>query len=135
MMLRVVRKLGAFTSHPMLEHFEICEGQHTKATAKMTIPSPSSVHFRYGRGRGSGTRFIRTWPISIAISGRPIVIAVRAFADAGCRYLQLDEVNFAYLCDPKLREQVADRGDDPDKLPSIYAAHDQRCHIGYLQPT
>jgi 5-methyltetrahydropteroyltriglutamate--homocysteine methyltransferase len=47
--------------------------------------------------------------------------AVRAFADAGCRYLQLDEVNFTYLCDPKLREQVANRGDDPEKLPLIYA--------------
>jgi 5-methyltetrahydropteroyltriglutamate--homocysteine methyltransferase len=46
---------------------------------------------------------------------------VRAFADAGCRYLQLDEVNFAYLCDPKLRGQVANRGDDPDTLPAIYA--------------
>jgi 5-methyltetrahydropteroyltriglutamate--homocysteine methyltransferase len=46
---------------------------------------------------------------------------VRAFADAGCRYLQLDEVNFAYLCDPKLRAQVAGRGEDPDKLPSVYA--------------
>src|SRR4029077_18781672 len=48
--------------------------------------------------------------------------AVRAIADAGCRYLQLDEVNFTYLCDPKLREQVARRGDDPDKLPAIYAS-------------
>jgi len=46
---------------------------------------------------------------------------VRAFANAGCRYLQLDEVNFAYLCDPKLRAQVAGRGEDPDKLPSVYA--------------
>jgi 5-methyltetrahydropteroyltriglutamate--homocysteine methyltransferase len=46
---------------------------------------------------------------------------VRAFADAGCRYLQLDEVNLAYLCDPELRAQVAERGDDPDKLPLIYA--------------
>ena len=42
--------------------------------------------------------------------------AVHAFADAGCRYLQLDEVNFTYLCDPKLRAQVANRGDDPEKL-------------------
>ena len=41
--------------------------------------------------------------------------AVRAFADAGCRYLQLDEVNFTYLCDPKLRAQVANRGDDPEQ--------------------
>jgi 5-methyltetrahydropteroyltriglutamate--homocysteine methyltransferase len=47
---------------------------------------------------------------------------VRAFADAGCRYLQLDEVNFTYLCDPKLRAFVADRGDDPRMLPHIYAA-------------
>ncbi len=47
--------------------------------------------------------------------------AVRAFADAGCRYLQLDEVNFTYLCDPKLRAQVANRGDDPEQLPQIYA--------------
>src|SRR5262249_57569053 len=46
---------------------------------------------------------------------------VRAFADAGCRYLQLDEVNFAYLCDPKLRAFVAERGDDPQTLPHIYA--------------
>jgi len=46
---------------------------------------------------------------------------VRAFADAGCRYLQLDEVNFAYLCDPKLRAFVAERGDDPQMLPHIYA--------------
>jgi 5-methyltetrahydropteroyltriglutamate--homocysteine methyltransferase len=42
---------------------------------------------------------------------------VRAFADAGCRYLQLDEVNLAYLCDPTLREHVRARGDDPDTLP------------------
>jgi 5-methyltetrahydropteroyltriglutamate--homocysteine methyltransferase len=46
---------------------------------------------------------------------------VRAFADAGCRYLQLDEVNLAYLCDPALRAQVAARGDDPAALPRIYA--------------
>src|SRR5205085_3390798 len=47
--------------------------------------------------------------------------AVRGFADAGCRYIQLDEVNFTYLCDPALRQHVKDRGDDPDKLPQIYA--------------
>jgi 5-methyltetrahydropteroyltriglutamate--homocysteine methyltransferase len=46
---------------------------------------------------------------------------VRAFADAGCRYLQLDEVNLAYLCDPALRAQVASRGDDPAALPGVYA--------------
>jgi 5-methyltetrahydropteroyltriglutamate--homocysteine methyltransferase len=47
--------------------------------------------------------------------------AVRAFADAGCRYLQLDEVNLAYLCDPQLRRQVTERGESAAELPGIYA--------------
>jgi 5-methyltetrahydropteroyltriglutamate--homocysteine methyltransferase len=47
--------------------------------------------------------------------------AVAAFADAGCRYLQLDEVNLAYLCDPEQRQMLRDRGDDPERLPAIYA--------------
>src|SRR5207302_6517331 len=46
--------------------------------------------------------------------------AVRAFADAGCRYLQLDEVFIAMLCDPKYRQQMKDRGDDPQALGTIY---------------
>ena len=70
---------------------------------------------------GARRRSIRRWTISIATSGQAYRKAVRAFADAGCRYLQLDEVNFAYLCDPKLRQQVSERGDDPDMLPGIYA--------------
>ena len=48
MMLRVIGKLGAFTAHPMLEHFKFVKA-HTRALPKMTIPSPSSLHFRYGR--------------------------------------------------------------------------------------
>jgi 5-methyltetrahydropteroyltriglutamate--homocysteine methyltransferase len=47
--------------------------------------------------------------------------AVRAFADAGCRYLQLDETNLSYLCDPEQRQIIKDRGDDPDQLPHVYA--------------
>jgi 5-methyltetrahydropteroyltriglutamate--homocysteine methyltransferase len=47
--------------------------------------------------------------------------AVAAFAAEGCRYLQLDEVNLAYLCDPEQRRMLAERGDDPEKLPEIYA--------------
>jgi 5-methyltetrahydropteroyltriglutamate--homocysteine methyltransferase len=43
--------------------------------------------------------------------------AVQAFAD----YLQLDEVNLAYLCDPEQRQLLRERGDDPDRLPAIYA--------------
>jgi 5-methyltetrahydropteroyltriglutamate--homocysteine methyltransferase len=119
MMMRVTGKLGAFSGHPMLEHFKFVK-QHARATPKMTIPSPSSMHFRYGREAIPESIYpdMADFYRDLGMTYRK---AVRAFADAGCRYLQLDEVNFAYLCDPKLRAQVADRGDDPDKLPEVYA--------------
>jgi len=119
MMLRVTGKLGAFSGHPMLEHFKYVK-EHTRLVPKMTIPSPSSLHFRYGRDAVPESIYpdMREFYRDL---GQTYRRAVRAFADAGCRYLQLDEVNFAYLCDPKLRMQVGNRGDDPQKLPAIYA--------------
>ncbi|HEX3442755.1 MAG TPA: 5-methyltetrahydropteroyltriglutamate--homocysteine S-methyltransferase, partial [Pseudolabrys sp.] len=119
MMMRVTGKLGGFSGHPMLEHFKFVK-EHTRATPKMTIPSPSSMHFRYGRDAVPESIYPDMDEFYRDL-GQSYRKAVRAFADAGCRYLQLDEVNFAYLCDPKLREQVANRGDDPAKLPAIYA--------------
>lgn len=119
MMLRVVGKLGSFAGHPMIDHFRFV-ASHTKATPKMTIPSPSSLHFRYGRDAVPQAIYpdMAEFYRDLGTTYRK---AVRAFADAGCRYLQLDEVNFAYLCDPKLREQVSRRGDDPNALPHVYA--------------
>jgi 5-methyltetrahydropteroyltriglutamate--homocysteine methyltransferase len=116
--LRVTGKIG-FSHHPMLEHFQFLKG-HTKATPKMTIPSPSVLHFRGGR---------KAVPESIYPNmddffrdlGMAYRKAVRAFADSGCRYLQLDETNLAYLCDPEQRQMLKLRGDDPEKLPQIYA--------------
>ncbi|MDO9411541.1 MAG: 5-methyltetrahydropteroyltriglutamate--homocysteine S-methyltransferase [Pseudolabrys sp.] len=119
MMLRVTGKLGSFSGHPMLEHFKFVK-EHTRATPKMTIPSPSSLHFRYGRDAVPGSIYPDMGEFYRDL-GQTYRKAVRGFADAGCRYLQLDEVNFTYLCDPKLREQVARRGDDPSSLPMIYA--------------
>jgi 5-methyltetrahydropteroyltriglutamate--homocysteine methyltransferase len=119
MMLRVTGKLGAFTGHPMIEHFRFVQA-NTKQTAKMTIPSPSSLHFRYGRDAVPEA----IYPVMDEFYrdlGQSYRKAVRAFADAGCRYLQLDEVNFTYLCDPKLRELVTRRGEDPAQLPAVYA--------------
>jgi len=118
-LLRLKGKLGGFSGHPMIEHFRFL-ARHTKATPKMTIPSPSTLHFRYGS---------EAVPKSIYPSmddfysdlGATYRKVIRAFADAGCRYLQLDEVNLAYLCDPSLRDQVQARGDDPDALPLVYA--------------
>jgi len=119
MMLRVIGKLGTFSNHPMLEHFRFVK-EHARAVPKMTIPSPSSLHFRYGRDAVPESIYPDLADFYRDL-GQSYHKAVRAFADAGCRYLQLDEVNFTYLCDPKLRAQVAGRGDDPEKLPSIYA--------------
>jgi 5-methyltetrahydropteroyltriglutamate--homocysteine methyltransferase len=118
-LLRINKKLGGYVPHPMIEHFKFVQ-EHTKQTPKMTIPSPSTLHFRYGR---------EAVPESIYPSmddfyrdlGTTYRKAARAFADAGCRYLQLDEVNLTYLCDSNLRQQVSARGDDPDKLPEVYA--------------
>jgi 5-methyltetrahydropteroyltriglutamate--homocysteine methyltransferase len=119
MMLRVTGKLGAFTTHPMIEHFKFVAA-HTRCLPKMTIPSPSSLHFRYGRDAVPEAIYPDMADFYRDL-GDTYRKAVRAFADAGCRYLQLDEVNFTYLCDPKLRAQVANRGDDPEQLPAIYA--------------
>jgi 5-methyltetrahydropteroyltriglutamate--homocysteine methyltransferase len=119
MMLRVIGKLGGYRPHPMIDHFKFVAA-HARAMPKMTIPSPSSLHFRYGRD---------AVPVDIYPDmddfyrdlGEAYRKAVRAFSDAGCRYLQLDEVNFTYLCDPKLRAFVANRGEDPETLPHVYA--------------
>jgi 5-methyltetrahydropteroyltriglutamate--homocysteine methyltransferase len=78
------------------------------------------MHFRYGREAVPASIYpeMDDFYRDLGTSYRK---AVRAFADAGCRYLQLDEVNLAYLCDPTLREQVRARGDDPEALPAAYA--------------
>ncbi len=119
MMLRVTGKLGTFSGHPMLDHFRFVK-THARAVPKMTIPSPSSLHFRYGRDAVPESIYPDMNEFYRDL-GQTYRKAVRAFAEAGCRYLQLDEVNFTYLCDPKLRAQVANRGDDPERLPSVYA--------------
>src|SRR5471032_812643 len=86
MMLRVTGKLGTFSGHSMLEHFKFVKA-HARVTPKMTIPSPSSLHFRYGRDAipkaiyPSMDDFYRDL-------GQTYRKAVRAFVDAGCRYLQ-----------------------------------------------
>jgi methionine synthase II (cobalamin-independent) len=119
-LIRVTKKLGDFNGHPMIEHFNFLK-RHTRAVPKMTIPSPSAVHFRHGRDGVPEALYpdINDFYRDLGATYRK---AVRAFADAGCRYLQLDEVNLTYLCDPKQRQIVIDRGEDPDTLPSAYAA-------------
>jgi 5-methyltetrahydropteroyltriglutamate--homocysteine methyltransferase len=115
--IKVVDKLG-FTGHPMIEHFKFVQSR-TKQTAKMTIPAPSALYGRTGRGPISRTAY-PSLDAFFADLGAVYRKAVRAFADAGCRYLQLDEVFVAMLCDETYRTAVKERGDDPDRLGEIY---------------
>jgi 5-methyltetrahydropteroyltriglutamate--homocysteine methyltransferase len=116
--LRVTGRIG-FSTHPMVDHFRFLRDR-TKATPKMTIPSPSVLHFRGGR-RAVSPRIYPDMAEFYRDLGLAYRGAVQAFADAGCRYLQLDEVNLAYLCDPEQRQMLRERGDNPDRLPAIYA--------------
>jgi len=117
--VRVVGKLG-FSGHPMIEHFRFLRAHTTRATPKMTIPSPSVLHFRGGRKAISEAVYPDLNEFYNDL-GHAYNGAVQAFAAAGCLYLQLDETNLAYLCDPEQRQMVRERGEDPDQLPATYA--------------
>ena len=91
-----------------------------KAVPKLTIPSPTIVHFRGGRDAIDA----KAYPQMEAFYDDLAAVYRAEIADlaaAGCRYLQIDEVNLAYLCDPELRRQVANIGEDPASLPKTYA--------------
>ncbi len=92
----------------------------TTRTPKVTIPSPTMLHFRGGRGAISETAYpdLEAFYDDVARAYRDEIADLAA---AGCTYLQLDDTNLAYLCDPKLREGARARGDDPDELPRRYA--------------
>ena len=103
----------------MLEHFKFLKA-HTRVTPKMTIPAPSTLHFRQGRAAISKEVYPDLDPFfdDLAKAYRG---AIRAFHDAGCRYLQLDDTAWSMMCDPNERAQSKARGDDPDALPKRYA--------------
>jgi 5-methyltetrahydropteroyltriglutamate--homocysteine methyltransferase len=116
--VRVVGKVG-FSGHPHIEHFRFLK-DHTKVAPKMTIPAPSTLHFRQGRQSISK----QVYPDLDAYFddvGQAYRKAIRAFYDAGCRYLQLDDTAWAMVCDPHERDESKKRGDDPDSLPARYA--------------
>jgi 5-methyltetrahydropteroyltriglutamate--homocysteine methyltransferase len=93
---------------------------HARVTPKMTIPAPSTFHFRQGRTNISREVYpdLDGYFDDVAAAWRK---AIRAFYDAGCRYLQLDDTAWAMVCDPHEREESKKRGDDPDSLPARYA--------------
>ena len=118
--VRTVGKLG-FSGHPMLEHFKFLKA-HTTRTPKMTIPSPSAL---YARASISDAVVRKAYPDPGEFyrdMGETYGKAIRAFYDAGCRYLQLDEVFLALLADDNYRQLIAARGEDPAKIPALEAS-------------
>ncbi|MDC7789389.1 cobalamin-independent methionine synthase II family protein [Rhodoplanes sp. TEM] len=116
--VRVTGRVG-FSDHPMLEHFKFLKA-NTVVTPKMTIPSPSVLHFRGGRKEISTTVYPQLDAFFDDLA-RAYKKAVKAFYDAGCRYLQFDDTVWAYLCSKEQLQLARDRGEEVEKLPRIYA--------------
>lgn len=93
----------------------------TQRHPKVCIPSPTMAHFRGGRAGID----IESYPDldeffeDLAQCYRDEIATLYA---AGCRYVQMDDTNLAYLCDPQMRQGAVERGDDPNELPRTYAA-------------
>jgi 5-methyltetrahydropteroyltriglutamate--homocysteine methyltransferase len=112
----------AFGEHPMLRHFNFVR-DHTRVLPKMCIPSPTHL-----------TSVMRDWRdvVDLSIySDLPALfvdlsaayrVAIRRFVDGGCRYLQIDDCNMSFLCDPVVRNNVQARGDDPDEMLRAFIA-------------
>ncbi len=90
-------------------------------TPKVTIPSPTMLHFRGGRAGISRDAYPELEPDFYDDVARAYGDELRSLAAAGCRYVQMDDTNLAYLCDEKMREAARQRGDDPNELPHRYA--------------
>lgn len=91
------------------------------SVAKVAIPSPTMLHFRGGRDGISSEAYPDLEPGFYDDVARAYGDQLNALYAAGCRYVQLDDTNLAYLCDPKMREAARSRGDDPNDLPRRYA--------------
>ncbi len=93
----------------------------TRRTPKVTIPSPTMLHFRGGRA-GISRDHYPDLEAFYQDTADAYGDELRSLAAAGCTYVQMDDTNLAYLCDPKMREGARQRGDDPDELPHRYAS-------------
>jgi len=91
------------------------------STAKVTIPSPTMLHFRGGRAGISREHYPELEPAFYQDVANAYGDELRSLAAAGCTYVQMDDTNLAYLCDDKMREAARQRGDDPNELPHRYA--------------
>lgn len=118
--IRVIGKLSRPDGGIFIKDFEYLKSV-TTVTPKQTIPSPSNMHFRGGRKAIDAKAYpdLEEFYADLAHLYRE---EIDGFAQAGCKYLQIDEVNFAYMCDPKLRVEVrANLDEDPEQIVHAYA--------------
>jgi 5-methyltetrahydropteroyltriglutamate--homocysteine methyltransferase len=119
----------AWNKPVFIDDYKFTASHVATAIAKQTIPAPSVVHFRGGR-QSIDTSIYPDLDGFFADLGTAYHDAVGAFAAAGCRYLQLDEVNIAYLCDPEQIAALKARGEHVEGLLEQYAALINRAIAG-----
>src|SRR5580692_9585876 len=117
--VHIVGKLDFPSDHPMLDHFRFLKA-HTRVTPKMCIPAPPVLHFRIPKD-GIPKSVYPDMDGFFDDLGRTYKKAVKAFYDAGCRYLQFDDTVWAYLCSPDEMKAARERMPWVDDLPKIYA--------------
>jgi 5-methyltetrahydropteroyltriglutamate--homocysteine methyltransferase len=115
---RITGRLGS-AHHPMIEHFKFLKA-HSRVTPKMCIPSPATMHFRLEPNAIATNEYTDRDSIfpDLARSYRE---AIKGFYDAGCRYLQIDDTAWAYLCSQAELKKARDRGLNADRLARDYA--------------
>lgn len=116
----IVEKMSRPPGGIELENFKVVQGL-TDRTPKITIPSPTMTHFRGGREAIDKTAYPDMDGFFEDLA-RVYREEITGLADAGCRYIQFDDTNLAYLCDENMREATRALGEDPDELPASYAA-------------
>jgi 5-methyltetrahydropteroyltriglutamate--homocysteine methyltransferase len=116
--MRVIGKVGHSRDIQRAD-FEFLRS-NTRRTPKVTIPSPTMLHFRGGRAGISQQHYpdLEEFYEDVA---RAYGEELKSLAAAGATYVQMDDTNLAYLCDTKMREAARARGDDPNELPHRYA--------------
>jgi 5-methyltetrahydropteroyltriglutamate--homocysteine methyltransferase len=117
--IRVVGKLDFPADHPFIGHFKFIQA-NTKVMPKITIPAPPVLHFRNGR-KGVSEPAYPSMDDFFTDLGKTYRKAVKAFYDAGCRYLQFDDTVWAYLCSQEQLQKAQERGEDIARLPQVYA--------------
>ncbi len=117
---KVTGKIGFSNTHPFIEHFKFVKA-NTKVTPKMTIPSPTVMHFRLEKD-GVDKKFYKNNDDIFEDLGQAYKQAIKGFYDAGCRYLQFDDTAWAYLCSPAELEKAKARGINTATVAKDYAA-------------